>query len=166
MRNKVTGVLRFLGVFTICVGIIIGAWLANDTQLLSFGGAFLIACVINSFLLFGLAEVMNVVFKIYENMGGSTLKKLEISGSLESVQANSKTKRIGISDRKTIEMFYVDSHSKTAIEVVGTPFEDFFLVRNSDGGIDIVELGGFKPQILSAESIINHPQLKDWYESL
>ncbi|MGM7680938.1 hypothetical protein ACSVDA_02165 [Cytobacillus sp. Hm23] len=77
-----TGVLRFLGVFTICIGIIIGAWLANDTQLLSFGGAFLIACVINSFLLFGLAEVMNVVFKIYENMGGSTLKKLDISGSL------------------------------------------------------------------------------------
>ncbi|MGM7680939.1 hypothetical protein ACSVDA_02170 [Cytobacillus sp. Hm23] len=63
-------------------------------------------------------------------------------------------------------MFYVDSYSQTAIEIVGTPFEDFFLVRNSDGGIDIVELGGFKPQILSVESIINNHQLKDWYESL
>ncbi|MTD31268.1 hypothetical protein [Planomicrobium sp. YIM 101495] len=61
--------------------------------------------------------------------------------------------------RKKVENFYLKK-GLVVEEMEATPYEGYIFVHRF-GKRDIVDMNGFKPEILSQKEIENHPDLKD-----
>ena len=123
-----------------------------------FSIAILFPYLVSGIGLIGLAEIIRLLQKMVDQVVGLPVKKYqEVKSPVES-----KIDIVSEASRKEIMDFY-ETQSIQIENIQPTKLKDFFIVVHGEEK-DIVELGGFKPDIISKERINRTTELRELLE--
>ncbi|CAM3872893.1 hypothetical protein [Mesobacillus thioparans] len=166
-QSSVAKVLRFIGIAIIIGGLILLFILGSQSPEggLYWGGALsvLFYSIVIGMLFIGFSEIIALLQKIY---GQLHQERSELSASSSNVPKGVEQKNWYPSphDLEGILELYQD---KNVREIKASPYEDYCVVQiEGEDHIEVVELGGFKPRKVSADSapeLVN--DLQKWFNN-
>lgn len=164
MKNVISQILFITGIVVIFLGFILPFMVTqpeviNDTSYLhtNFTLSFLLAHVAIGILLIGMSELIKLLQVLVDNQGIQdipTVKAFVRNGpNKKGVPATIKTEII---DFYAAQLIKIDDIQETTLE-------DIYVVTRGEEK-ELIELGGFRPIIMSKSRLSKHPELKELLE--
>ena len=169
-QNSVAKVLRIIA-FAIMIGGFILATIAGPGESEGgYNGGFTLSALFSSFvtgmLFIGFSEVIALLHKIHLQLPQNSSNVNDLSNNKDKVELPQIPKEWlpTPQDLEDIQELYLGQKLK----VLATPYEDYCVVQvEGEDDIEVVEIGGFKPKKLTAES---EPELfnkiQNWFNNL
>jgi len=165
--NIVGSILRFVGYGVIGLGFILAFWSMRNVDVIGFAHiqyivSFLLIHVVVGIVLIGLSEIVNLL-QILVNREAAKLIDVKYNvKKLYSEKQLHNEKTVSEKAKAEIIVFY-GVETINSEDIQATDLEDIYLVKRGDD-IDIVELGGFRPIILSKNQIDKNASLRKLLE--
>ena len=165
--NIIGSILRFAGYGVIGLGFILAFWSMQNVDVIGFAHiqyiiSFLLIHVVVGIVLFGLSEIVNLLQILVNREAGDLIDvKYNVEKLYSEKQLHNK-ETVSEKAKAEIVVFY-GAESINSEDIQATDLEDIYLVKRGDD-IDIIELGGFSPIILSKKQIDKNPSLRKLFE--
>lgn len=165
--NIIGSILRFVGYGVIGLGFILAFWSMQNVDVIGFAHiqyiiSFLLIHVVVGIVLIGLSEIVNLLQILVNRQAGEMIDENYNVKKLYSEKQLHNEKVVSEKAKAEIIVFY-GATSINSEDIQATDLEDFYLVKRGDD-IDIVELGGFSPIILSKNQIAKNPSIRKLLE--
>ncbi|MBT2641504.1 hypothetical protein J7I80_04650 [Bacillus sp. ISL-41] len=165
-QNSVAKVLRIIGL-AIMIGGFILATIEGPGE--SDNGGMTLTALFSSFvtgmLFIGFSEVITLLQKIYLQLSQNSSGDHEKSNDKDDVEQTQVQKDWQLSqlDLDAIQELYPGQN----VKILATPFEDYCVIQiEGEENIEVVELGGFKPMKITADSepkLFN--KIQEWFSN-
>lgn len=110
-------------------------------------------------LLVGFGEVVKLLQGLFNQREPEPPRVGKATAGGYRVLQDSNDRTVSAETQNRIREFY-EKKGLAADEIEATPYEGYVIVRR-EGKRDIVDLNGFRPEILSGLEVSRHPDLKD-----
>jgi hypothetical protein len=160
----VAGILQTIGIVTIAIGGISAIIIGSETNSFMFGLLTFIYAGVSGMLFVGFAEVIRLLTKIDAKIAGKesvSNPNGPIQQSIAKKEDNPKNRQVKKHEFEEILDFY-KQRGISINRVVVAPKHDFFLVTLDDGSDELIELGGFRPEVTPQEKW--DQEMVNWYE--
>lgn len=166
MKNIIHYLLLITGFVVIFIGIVVtlkyGSIATSDvfeevSRKYSF--SIFLPYAITGIVLIGLSEVVRLLQILIIHFVGIPEK---VKPDTENLVYNKENGEISVSDKEEIKEFYTEQ-SILIDNILRTKLEDFYIVMRGDEK-DLIELGGFRPVLVSQERIEHSATLKELLE--
>lgn len=164
MKNRISRLLFITGIVVIVLGFILPFIISqpeviNDTSYLhtNFTLSFLLAHVAIGILLIGLSETIKLLQGLVNQQG-----IMDIPPVKAFVQKGPNKKGVPTTIKTEIIDFYAAQLIKID-DIHETTLEDIYVVTRGEEK-ELIELGGFRPIIMSKSRLNKHPELKELLE--
>ncbi|WP_088005505.1 hypothetical protein [Indiicoccus explosivorum] len=173
--NSIAKALQVVGIAAIIIGVIAGLLYATSEALEILGPlrgflgfAVFINGVIGGLLFLGFAEVIKLLQGIY-NQGEESAGRItgqepinSFTGQKTATDERPPVNRLKESERLAINKFYHE-RKEQPVQILSTSKNDYFFVE-LENRREIIELGGFKPRIISEERAKVDPEFENYFK--
>lgn len=168
-QNSVAKVLRIIG-FAVMIGGFILATIEGpgESEGVHNGGMTLTALFssfVTGMLFIGFSEVIALLQKIHLQLSQNSSSDHAISNVKDEVEQPQVQKdwQLSLQDHNAIQELYPGQN----VKILATPFEDYCAVQiEGEAHIEVVEIGGFKPMKITADSqpkLFN--KIQEWFSN-
>lgn len=156
-KNIIAYILQGIGVLIIVINLFRAL---NSVELLGGQTAFdiFLQGAIYGSLLLGFGEVIRLMQGLFNQREPELLVNEPVSSEGYRVLQESEEQFISEANRQKITDFYAKKNLEFD-RLEATPYDGYVIVYRN-GGREIIDLNGFKPEILSVAAVKNHPDLK------
>jgi len=168
-QNSVAKVLRIIGIAIMIGGFILATIEGPVESEGGYNGGMTLTALFSSFvtgmLFIGFSEVIALLQKIYLQLSQNTSSDHAMSNDKDDVEQTQVKKdwQLSALDLEAIQELYPGQNLK----ILATPFEDYCVVQiEGEEHIEVVELGGFKPMKIIADSkpkLFN--KIQEWFSN-
>jgi hypothetical protein len=168
-QNSVAKVLRIIGFAVMLGGFILATIEGPGESEGGYNGGMTLTALFSSFvtgmLFIGFSEVIALLQKIHLQLSQNSSSNHAMSNDDDEVEQQQVPKDWQLSplDHEAIQKLYPGQ----SVKISATPFEDYCVVQiEGEEHIEVVELGGFKPMKITADS---EPKLfkriQEWFSN-
>lgn len=157
-KNVVAYILQGLGIAIIVINLFralnMAQWVGGQAAF----DIFLLGCVSGAVLL-GFGELLKLMQGLFNQREPESAVKLPQATGVTRILQDQEEQPISESDKQLLTEFYTKQNMEFE-RLEATPYAGYVIVHRGDRR-DIVDMNGFKPEILSEAEVRNHPQLKN-----
>lgn len=168
-QNSVAKVLRIIGFAVMIGGFILAAIAGPGESEGGYNGGMTLTALFSSFvtgmLFIGFSEVISLLQSIHFQLSQNSSSDHTMSNDRDEVEQQQVQKDWQLSplDLDAIQELYPGKN----VKILATPFEDYCVVQiEGKSHIEVIELGGFKPIKITADSepkLFN--QIQEWFSN-